>query len=47
MVMAGVIPGEKVLAKSSGIFDGTRGAGEFRAVLEGFELGLGKMSAAA
>jgi hypothetical protein len=42
MVMTGVIPGEKVLTKSPGIFDRAKSTGEFRAVLEGFELSLGK-----
>jgi len=40
MVMAGIIPGEKVLSKSPGILDRAESTGELRAVLEGFELGL-------
>ena len=42
MVMAGVIPGEKVLAKSSAILDRSKGTGKLRAVFESFKLGLGK-----
>ena len=42
MVMAGVIPDEKVLAKSSAILDRSKGTWKLRAVLEGFELCLGK-----
>ena len=40
MTMLFVIPAKKLLAKGSGILDGTEPAGELRAVLERFKMGL-------
>ena len=40
VMMLVVVPGEELLAKGAGIFDGAEALGEFRPVLEGFELAL-------